>query len=76
MDFIIKTDNKILPVEVKYQNEITGADLKGLVKFMESYGVERGLVITKDLLDRKSIDGREVAFVPAWLFLLSEMCEV
>ncbi len=26
VDFIIRSDNKILPVEVKYQNEITGAD--------------------------------------------------
>ncbi len=60
---------------MKYQNEITGTDLKGLARFMESYGVKRGLVITKDLLDRKSVDGREVVFVPAWLFLLSEMCE-
>ncbi len=75
VDFIVKIDNEILPVEVKYQNEITGGDLKGLVKFMESYGADRGMVITKDLLDRKSVDGREVILVPAWLFLLSEMCE-
>ena len=27
------------------------------------------------LLDRKILDDREVIFVPAWLFLLSDMCE-
>ncbi|VVB90918.1 AAA domain protein [uncultured archaeon] len=75
VDFIIKKGNEIMPIEVKYQNEITGGDLKGLVKFMENYGAERGLVVTKDLLDRKTVDGRVVLFVPAWLFLLSEMCE-
>jgi len=75
VDFILKMDNKILPIEVKYQNEITGADLKGLVKFMDIFGVERGMVITKDLLDRKIVDDREVVFAPAWLFLLSDMYE-
>lgn len=70
-DFVIRIKNKILPIEVKYKSQIDKKDLKGLLKFMEKFKVEKGVVVTKDLFEKQKTDGKEVLFVPAWLFLLS-----
>ena len=68
VDFVVDG----LPVEVK-SGEKEG--MKGIAKFMERFGAERGVVVTKETLERKKIDvggeAREVLLVPLWLFLLS-----
>ncbi len=63
--------NPLLPIEVKYQSQITPSDTKGLLKFMDLYKLKKGIVVTKDLFEQKQIDGKEILFVPAWLFLLT-----
>jgi hypothetical protein len=65
------TRRGLVPIEVKYKSQIDKADLKGLLKFMEKFKVKKGIVVTKDLLDKRNVDSKEVLFIPAWLFLLS-----
>lgn len=72
VDIIIKMGDKIIPVEVKYKTHIDKKDIKSIVKFMEEFHVKQGFVITKDLLDAEKIDGKEIIFIPAWLFLLTK----
>ncbi|MFH1095661.1 MAG: ATP-binding protein [Candidatus Micrarchaeota archaeon] len=62
-----------LPIEVKYQNEINPEDLKGLHSFFKHFEkVDYGLMITKDQYGMtKTKDGKQIQFVPLWLFLLS-----
>ncbi|MDD4484856.1 MAG: hypothetical protein PHD55_10890 [Methanoregula sp.] len=38
---------------------------------MEENNLSRGILITKDLMDRKSSNGKEILFIPAWLALLA-----
>jgi len=38
--------------------------------FLEKFSVKRGLVITKNLFEEKNVEGKNILFVPAWLFLL------
>ncbi|MDI6654876.1 MAG: ATP-binding protein [Candidatus Hydrothermarchaeota archaeon] len=71
IDFVARVKNKITPIEVKYQAQITKADLKGLVKFMEKFKVKEGIVVTKDLFETQKVDGKGIKFIPAWLFLLT-----
>lgn len=66
VDIVLK-DKVLLPIEVKYRND--PRDLKGLEEFMKKYGAQKGMVITKDLLDRTVSSGKEILFVPAWLYL-------
>lgn len=73
IDFVVKARNTLIPIEVKYQAQINNSDLKGLGSFMEKFKIGRGIVVTKDLFDTKAIGNRELLFVPAWLFLLSEV---
>lgn len=69
VDCVFESKGRLLPVEVKYRED--PSRVEGLLEFMEDYPVDRGIVVTKDLLERKIIDGREIIFVPAWLFLLA-----
>jgi len=70
VDIVVK-EKELLPIEVKYRTQILDADVKSVLKFCKKFKVKRGIVITKDLLDKRSINDREILFIPAWLFLLS-----
>ena len=76
VDFVLDLDtgtsagNFLLPIEVKYRNTILPRDLKGIIKFMEKYGVREGIVVSKDLLQKKEQDDKILWLIPAWLILL------
>ena len=62
--------SSLLPVEVKYRNQILLKDLKGIIKFMEKYGVKEGIIVSKDLLQKRKQDDKILWLIPAWLILL------
>ncbi len=66
VDVVLSMDG-LVPVEVKYQGRIFSSDLKGVLVFMEKYGLEKGVVITRDIMERRTVKGKEVLLVPAWL---------
>jgi len=49
VDMVVTLKNEVIPIEVKYSNEIGKRDLKGLVKFCEEFDT-KGIVMTKDIL--------------------------
>lgn len=69
VDFVVSVGDKTLPIEVKYRENPN--DVKSFLKFCDKFKVKKGIVITKDLLSREKIDGKEILFVPARLFLLA-----
>ena len=72
VDVVRETRDGLLPIEIKYQAGITPADTKNLRFFMEEHHVPLGILVTKDLMDRKSVDGRDILYIPAWLALLAQ----
>jgi hypothetical protein len=66
VDIVFTLNGKIIPIEVKYVNDIIKKDLKGLIKFCETFKTQ-GIVITKDLLKKEE----NIIYIPAWLFLLT-----
>jgi predicted AAA+ superfamily ATPase len=68
VDIVFEIFGKSIPVEVKYRNQISKADLSGIDKFKDEYGSKVNLVVTKDKL---SLDD-DLLKVPLWLFLI--MC--
>ncbi len=70
VDFVFDDSKRIVPVEVKYRGEISNTDIKGLLEFAEKFKLKEGVVITRDLLECREIEGKEILFIPAWLFLL------
>lgn len=69
VDVVLK-NKTLVPVEVKYQSQIVSSDLKGLLKFMEKFKLGSGIVVTKSLLEKRTIAEKEILFIPAWLLLL------
>lgn len=67
---IVAEQNGLMPIEVKYRGQISRKDVKSLLKFMKKFNIEKGTVITKELLEKKSFKEKRVLFIPAWLFLL------
>ena len=75
VDIVIQNPIPI-PVEVKYRKHIGKGDLKGILKFMEKFNVNKGVVVTKDILEKENLDDRILFYIPAWLFLLIEPLEI
>ncbi|HIE26947.1 TPA: ATP-binding protein [Candidatus Poribacteria bacterium] len=59
-----------IPLEVKYKSDISTADIKGLLNFMEREKVEMGYVLTRNEFRVETSEIGEVLLVPLWLFLL------
>ena len=67
VDLVID-EKKPIPIEVKYRKN--PADIKGLLEFANKFDTKQGFVVTKDLLDKQVINGKEILFIPTWIFLL------
>lgn len=65
---IIMQDKELKAIEVKYREEISKNDLKGLFKFMELFKLKEGTVLTKDLFKEEEINNKKIVFIPAWYF--------
>ena len=69
IDIIIDRNIDIIPIEVKYTNQIESSDLKVIKKFIKEHQnkqmnkVKFGIVITKDILKKEE----ELYFIPYWL---------
>ncbi len=70
VDIILKEKGIILPIEIKYQHNITNSDAASVLKFCKKFGLRNGLMVTKELMDMHKIGDVEILFIPAWLFLL------
>jgi len=70
IDFVIQEKNKLIPVEVKFKNEIKESDLSGLASFISTANtknrVKQAIVVTKDLYQEKMINKKEILFIPAY----------
>ena len=69
VDIIVK-GKKILPIEIKYQTQITSDDVKTLLKFCKKFRCTNGIIVTKTMLEKRTIDGVDILFIPAWFFLM------
>ena len=70
IDIIIDRNIDIIPIEVKYTNQIESSDLKVISKFIEEHQDNKinkakfGIIITKDILKKEG----NLYFIPYWLF--------
>lgn len=66
VDIVLEYKGKPRPIEVKYQNQISKSDLKGLNGFMKRYNVSKGFLISKDIEDTMKTPYGEIQLIPAW----------
>lgn len=66
IDFVIRHGEKIIPCEVKYQTGFASIP-KSFYGFLEKYNFPFGLVITRDMIGAKRINGKTLFFYPIYL---------
>ena len=66
VDFVMKAKNRMIPLELKYQEKIRGSDLYGLIDFVKGGKADKGLMLTRNSLS----EGRTAVQLPVALFLL------
>ncbi len=62
---------KDMPVEVKYQEQISQSDLKPINEFMGKFGKRDGLMITKKDERDEGVENGKIKLIPAWKWLLN-----
>lgn len=76
VDVVLRKNGKILPVEVKYRENISKNDAKNLLRFCTKFNVEDAIMVTKDEEDEKEYNAGglpiKIRFIPMWKFLLEE----
>ncbi len=70
VDFVLKTDGGLIPIEVKYREDPRYTDT--LLEFMDEHKLSEGVIVTKDLFKQEKIAGKQIYYIPLWLFLLCE----
>ena len=73
VDMITLIEKTPVPIEVKYSNRIEISDLKGMKMFMKKFKTKTGIVVTKDILEKKSVVEGNLFLIPLWLFLLIDL---
>ncbi|MEK6920855.1 MAG: ATP-binding protein [Nanoarchaeota archaeon] len=68
VDVVLIDRKRLIPLEVKYKDEIRKSELKGLRKFMEEFRTE-GIVATKSLEKKE----RKIQYIPVWKLLLQKV---
>jgi predicted AAA+ superfamily ATPase len=70
IDFISATSKEVVPIEVKYQENIKEKDTGWMLSFIEKYTLKKGLIITKSI-EQTTVKGRvKIEFIPLWKWLL------
>ncbi|MBI5554691.1 MAG: DUF4143 domain-containing protein [Elusimicrobia bacterium] len=67
VDFLYKSKDGLIPVEVKYTLFKEKYIPSGLRNFIQNYQSKEALIITKDYLTKTNFQNTTVYFIPAWL---------
>ncbi|GAB4441936.1 MAG: ATP-binding protein [bacterium] len=70
VDVIIELDKKVYPIEIKYKDDISKKELRGIEGFCKKFKSDRAIIVSRDTLKEGHINGCNVLFIPAWLFTL------
>ena len=66
IDFILRTGDQIIPIEVKYSKLKSPEMSRGFRSFISQYKPQRALILTKGFWGKAEIQGTEIGFIPVW----------
>jgi hypothetical protein len=70
IDFLINFEKRQLPIEVKFSGSASSKDLTALTGYLREKKLEYGIVITKNEMDKKEINGQTLYFIPYYILLM------
>ena len=69
VDFVMELAGKIIAIEVKFKKELKDKDFEGILEFMENFKLKKGIVVTKNLMEKRKLKDKELYLIPAPVFL-------
>lgn len=66
IDAVLRKDGTVLPVEIKYRENIESSDEKSIRNFMDKEELNNGLMLSRDILDLSG----DVQKIPTYYFLV------
>ena len=60
-----------IPLEVKYQEQITKEDVKPLREFMKKFNKKEAILITKNKEDTQTVEEGVIQYIPLWRWLVT-----
>lgn len=70
IDFIVVKDEKQLPIEVKFSNNVKFKDLMTMAYYVKKKNLEYGIIVTKNQIEKKEIKGQTIYYIPYYLILM------
>lgn len=70
VDIVVEKESRLIPIEVKYQNEISRGDMKNLMKFMKKYGSKNAILLTKSTEGIEKTDYGDIEMKMVWKHLI------
>jgi len=67
VDFILKNNQKIIPVEVKFRKNIINKDLEGLIYFCKQNNIKKAVLITRDILEEEKYQNIKIYKIPFYM---------
>ena len=71
VDIVLDMQKRVVPIEVKYQSKISNRDVKSVLKFMDKFGVDKGILVTRNIFKKEKFGDKEIIFLPVWVLLVS-----
>ena len=71
VDFILKKQKKIIPIEVKYSDNPSLT--KAFIEFLIKHKLDYGVIVTKNVFKKEKRDDKVIYYIPAWLFILTDI---
>ena len=71
-DFLVRDKNKIthaVQACLRLHEEDRNREIDGLVEAMEKFGLDEGVIVTIDQMDRLEMGGKIIKIVPAWKWM-------
>lgn len=66
VDFVLKQNERLIPVEVKYAAFSEPKIPRGMLSFIHSFAPERGLVLTKNYWGKRKIGNTDILLAPVY----------
>ncbi len=64
VDIVLRKGENILPIEVKYGK----VEIDSMLKFLSEFKLQKAIILTKDIFDKKAINKKTIFLVPLWAF--------
>ncbi len=70
IDFLVTKDAGTLPIEVKFKKSIDFKDVSVMADYVKMKKTEYGIIVSRERLEKREIDGQILYLVPYYLVLL------